>query len=132
MMDCLFCKIIAGDIPSKMVYSDSDVVAFLDIAPVNDGHVLVVPRKHSVDLLDMDDSTVSKVFLAAKKVAAKVVIGVGASGFNLGMNNGKVSGQVVFHSHVHIMPRFEGDGYKLWNGKPYSSGEMEKVFEKIK
>ncbi|PIN86035.1 HIT family protein [Candidatus Woesearchaeota archaeon CG10_big_fil_rev_8_21_14_0_10_44_13] len=131
MTDCIFCKIIKGEIPCLRIYEDKDVLAFLDIAPVNRGHALVIPKKHYADFTDMPDEAVKQVFVAAKKVADGVMKGVNANGFNLGMNNRKVAGQLVMHAHVHIMPRFEGDGFKLWEGKKYLEGEAKKVMESI-
>ena len=127
MPDCIFCKIIKGEIPSHKVYEDKKVFAFLDINPVNIGHVLVVPKNHSLDLSEMTDQDIKDVFLAAKKIADAVMKGTGAAGFNLGMNNKKAAGQLVMHSHLHIIPRFEGDGLKHWPGKKYAESEAERI-----
>ncbi len=133
MDDCLFCKIIKGEIPSAKIYEDDDVFVFLDIAPVNPGHALVVPKKHSIDLLDMEDETVKKVFVAVKKVSKAVLEGVDAEGINVAMNVKPAAGQLVMHSHVHIMPRFDNDGLKLWKGKKYKEEEqMNKIQERVK
>lgn len=130
--DCIFCKIVKGELPSYKIYEDDDVLAFLDIMPINPGHTLVIPKAHYADLFAMPEDQVSGVFSAAKKVAKAVIRGVGADAFNLGVNNGKTAGQVVFHAHIHIMPRFPDDGHKLWPGKKYGEGEAEKVREKIR
>ena len=131
MDDCLFCKIVKGEIPCAKVYEDDDIMAFLDIAPVNKGHTLVIPKKHYVDFLDMPDDIVQKLFTATKKITKAVVEGVKADGFNFGMNNKKAGGQLVMHAHLHIMPRFNDDGLKLWEGHPYNEGDMDKVKEDI-
>lgn len=132
MNDCIFCKIIKNEIGAAKVYEDSDTLAFLDITPVNPGHVLVIPKTHSENLHEIPDETLSKLAIVVKKIATNVKKAMRADGINIGMNNGKAAGQVVPHAHIHVMPRFEGDGYKLWHGKTYSQGEMEEVAEKIK
>ena len=131
-MDCVFCKIIAGEIPAYKVYEDDDVLAFLDITPVNPGHTLVIPKRHYDDLLGLPEAEAARLIGVVKKIAPAVVAGVGAAGFNLELNNGPVSGQLVNHVHWHIVPRYEGDGRELWQGRSYEAGEAEKVREKIK
>ena len=131
MTDCIFCKIIKGEIPSFKVYEDRNVFAILDINPVNKGHVLVVPKNHSLDLSDMADDDIKNLFIAAKKIANAVMKATGAHGYNLGMNNRKAAGQLVMHSHLHIIPRFEDDGLKHWPAKKYAEGEAEKVKQDI-
>jgi histidine triad (HIT) family protein len=131
MQDCIFCKIIKGEIPSFKIYEDNKVFAFLDIAPVNKGHVLVLPKNHSIDFSDMADEDIKAVFVAAKKIANAVMKATGAQGYNLGMNNKKAAGQLVMHSHLHIIPRFNEDGLKHWPGKKYAEGEAEKTKKEI-
>ncbi|MFH0779418.1 MAG: HIT family protein [Parcubacteria group bacterium] len=133
MTDCLFCKIIAGEIPSEKVYEDEDVFAFLDIKPVNLGHALVVPKKHCANLLDVDPETLKKTIAAIPKIAKAVMSAFDYQAFNLGVNNGALAGQLVAHLHFHIIPRKEGDGHLLFPGKPYASAEeMKNVGEKIR
>ena len=132
MSECIFCKIIAGQIPSFKIYEDDKVLAFLDINPVNPGHTLVVPKNHAADLIDASEEDVIELIRAVKKLAPAIIKGAGAEGFNLGVNNGGVAGQVVNHLHFHIMPRFSGDGHKLWSGKPYGENEAQQILEKIK
>ena len=129
---CIFCKIIAGEIPAYKVYEDDDVLAFLDITPVNSGHTLVIPKKHYPNLLELPEEMACKIVSIIKKITPAILAGVVAKDFNLGLNNGKLSGQVVDHLHWHIMPRFEGDGYDLWHGKSYGEGQAEEVLRKIK
>jgi histidine triad (HIT) family protein len=131
MTDCIFCKIIKGEIPSYKIYEDDKVIAFLDIVPVNKGHTLIIPKKHSLDLTDMEDEDVCALFKTAKKLAPAILKATGADGFNMGMNNRKAAGQLVMHSHLHIMPRFSNDGLKLWEGKKYEEGEADKIKESI-
>lgn len=131
MDDCIFCKIIKGEIPCQKVYEDDKVFCFLDINPVNPGHTLVVPKTHSKQLLQMDDSDVAEVFQCAKKIAAAVVTGVGADGFNIGMNNEAAAGQAVWHAHVHVIPRFGNDGLRHWPGKPYQDNQAKEIQDRI-
>lgn len=132
MSDCVFCKIIAGEIPAYKVYEDDDVLVFLDITPVNPGHTLVIPKRHYDDLLELPEVEAARLIGIVKKIAPAILTGVGAAGFNLKLNNGPVAGQVVSHVHWHIVPRFSDDGRKLWSGQSYEAGEAEKIAEKIK
>lgn len=123
MSDCLFCKIIAGGIPSAKVYEDDNVFAFLDINPVNPGHTLVIPKEHHPRLSDTPADVAADIMRVVPKIMKAVMKAVDASACNIGVNNGELAGQVVEHTHLHIMPRFEGDGYDIWHGKPYESDE---------
>ncbi|OHA21497.1 MAG: HIT family hydrolase [Candidatus Taylorbacteria bacterium RIFCSPHIGHO2_01_FULL_51_15] len=131
MTPCIFCKIIKGELPCTKVYEDADVLAFLDIKPVNPGHTLVIPKRHYVSIHDMPDELVGKVAIVAKKVA-DAILRIGSKGVNIGMNNGEAAGQVVFHAHVHIMPRYGKDKFSLWVGKEYDGNERQVVAERIK
>lgn len=129
---CIFCKVISGEFPSTKVYEDDSVVAFLDINPVNPGHTLVVPREHFATMLKTPDEVLDKLILAVKKLTPAILKAVGSNGFNLGVNTGGVAGQVVFHTHFHIMPRLPDDGHALWGARVYAEGEKEKIGEKIR
>lgn len=130
--NCIFCKIINKEIPSDIVYEDSDVVAFLDIHPVTRGHALVVPKKHSQDLTDTDEETIKNFFVTAAKVAQAVSKAVNAAGFNFSVNNGAASGQIIFHLHVHIIPRFASDNLKPWPHSEIEPKTRAEIAEKIK
>ncbi len=132
MKDCLFCKIIKGETPSTKIYEDDDSYAFLDISPVNSGHVLLVPKKHSRNLFDTDDETLRQLAPTLKKLTNAIKAGTNADGINIHINNEPAAGQVIFHLHMHIIPRYPNDGLRLWKGKEYSEGETEEVAEKIK
>jgi histidine triad (HIT) family protein len=132
MTDCLFCKIIAKQIPSDIVYEDENVFAFLDINPVNPGHALVVPKKHSQDLLDADPQSLQSLIVGTQKVAQAITKALGISGFNFMQNNGAVAGQVVKHLHFHIIPRNPTDGLELWHGKKLAEGESALLAKKIR
>lgn len=131
MQDCLFCKIVRKELPAQIVFENDAVVAFLDIKPVNPGHVLVVPREHSHDFISTSDEILCEVAVVAKRVGQAVIQALWAGGFNIGVNNGRMAGQLVDHMHLHVMPRFENDGYGLWHGKAYKEGEMEGVAKKL-
>lgn len=132
MNDCLFCKIINGEIPSSKVYEDNEIIAFLDIMPTNPGHTLVVPKKHGKDIFEIDEDLLGKLAIAVKKIAKAVMQATKATSFNLILNNGATAGQVIPHFHFHIVPRHEKDGYHHWKGKEYAEGEMRAMAEKIK
>ena len=114
MADCIFCKIIAGEIPSSKVYEDNQVVAFLDISQVTPGHTLVVPKQHFRNLLEMDADSSSQLFARVPDIARKVMKATGAAGMNIINNNEEIAGQTVFHTHVHLAPRYEEtDGLQI-------------------
>ncbi|MBW2984017.1 HIT family protein [Candidatus Woesearchaeota archaeon] len=130
--NCIFCKIVKGDIPCAKIFEDDKVVAFLDIAPANKGHALIVTKKHYENLLDVSDEVLWDLMNKAKKIARAMSSAIGAEGFNILMNNKKVAGQLVPHAHVHIIPRFKGDGIKLnWKTKKYKDKEIGVFKEKI-
>jgi histidine triad (HIT) family protein len=131
MDSCIFCKIIKGEIPSSKIYEDEQVLAFLDIGPVNKGHTLVIPKQHHETLMDIPDEILKQVIVVVKKACKAVKKGVKAEGISLGMSNYKSAGQVVPHAHFHIMPRFSEDRLKLWPQGKYEEGEMEVFREKI-
>jgi len=132
MNDCLFCKIINGEISSDKVYEDDDTLAFLDINPVNNGHTLVIPKKHYKNLYETPDDVLCKLMVVVRKLVTSIKSSLNADGVNIIMNNDSAAGQVIFHSHIHIIPRFKEDGFKHWIGKPYKEGKAKDVAEKIK
>ncbi|MEK7139899.1 MAG: HIT family protein [Patescibacteria group bacterium] len=129
---CIFCEIIAGAIPAAVVYEDEESIAFLDITPINQGHVLVVPKHHSRNIFDARHETLAPLMRSVQKIAHAVRAGTGAEGINIHMNNESAAGQAVFHTHIHIIPRFHEDGIIMWKGHPYSDGEMQKLATQIK
>ncbi|MBI4257467.1 MAG: HIT family protein [Thaumarchaeota archaeon] len=131
-MDCVFCKIIEGKIPANKVYENGQSIAFLDINPVNKGHTLVVPKQHFVDLFAVPQPVLHDMIDAVQKVAQAVKNGVHAEGINIGMNNGGAAGQVVFHAHMHVIPRSGDDGLRHWPSKKYADGEITAVEKTIR
>ena len=129
---CIFCKIIRGELPSYKVYEDEHTLAFLDIKPVNAGHTLVVPKKHSHNIFDIAPEDWAALTEAARVISIAIEKALGADGVNIAMNNREHAGQVVDHPHLHIIPRFKGDGLKLMPQRNYSEGEAEPVAEKIR
>jgi histidine triad (HIT) family protein len=132
MPDCIFCKIARNELPSFKVYEDEKTLAFLDIHPVHAGHVLVIPKEHTANIFDISPDSWSAVQETVRKVAAALEKAVSADGVNLMMNNREHAGQVVDHAHVHLIPRFKGDGLKLWPHKEYKGDEAQTVLETIR
>lgn len=109
-MDCLFCKIVAGEIPCHKVYEDENTLAFLDIHPHAKGHTVVIPKKHAATIWDINTETFELVAAGLQTAAGKVQDTLQPDGMNIGINNGKAAGQAVGHMHWHILPRWNGDG----------------------
>ncbi|MBI2581316.1 HIT family protein [Candidatus Woesearchaeota archaeon] len=131
--DCIFCKIIEGGLPAYKVYEDTNVMAFLDIFPIHPGHVLVVPKRHYTDIFDTPEKDLQNVIAAAKKISPAVMKATNADAINIGMNNRPASGQVVMHTHLHVIPRYKDDGLKTWPQRPYNNdAEKEHVAAAIK
>ena len=123
--DCLFCKIVAGDIPSTRVYEDERTIAFMDINPGSRGHLLVIPRAHSTDLLEIEPEDLSAVAAAAQTMARRVKDALGADGVNLINSCGAKAWQTVFHFHMHVIPRYDGDTLRLpWQPAPGDRDEI--------
>ncbi len=132
MKDCIFCKIVQSKIPCTKVYETEKILAFLDISPVVKGHTLIIPKEHVVNILDMPGGLAPELQEAIQKVGRGLIEGLKADGFNLGMNNFEAAGQLVMHAHYHLIPRFAGDGLKLWPQNSYESNdEMQNVVKNI-
>ena len=131
MDECIFCKIIKGEIPSNKVYENKNFFAFLDIGPVNKGHTLVIPKKHYKNLLDMPEEELKGYMETIQKVSNAVKKGVNAEGISINMSNESAAGQVVMHAHFHLIPRFKDDGLRLWPQGRYKEGEADKIKDKI-
>ena len=120
MEHCIFCEILAGRQPVSLVYRDERCAAFLDIRPVNPGHLLVVPIRHAADLAELDEEDGAQLFRVARRLAAALRrSGVRCEGVNLFLADGVVAGQEVFHVHLHVVPRYAGDGFGLRFGPDY-------------
>lgn len=113
MEDCLFCKIVAGELPATIVDSDERTIAFMDIAPATRGHALVIPRAHARNLLEIDPEDLAACAIAAQRLAQRMPERLGAEGVNLLNSCGAIAFQTVFHLHIHVIPRYAGDGVRL-------------------
>ena len=124
-MDCIFCAIVAGDIPATIVYEDEDVLAFMDIAPINPGHTLIIPKQHYRNIYDIPAEVGGKIMQTAVSLAKAIRTALNTDGLNLVQSNEAAGFQTVFHFHLHLIPRWEGDPIRLpW--RP-SEGDMEEI-----
>lgn len=131
--NCLFCKIAKGDIPSATVYEDRSFRVFMDVNPASRGHCLIVPREHFDNIYDLDGETAGRLFSLATGIARALKKALGCDGINIVSNNGAAAGQTVMHFHLHLIPRFEGDGVGLlWKPREVSQEELEELRMKIK
>jgi histidine triad (HIT) family protein len=124
--DCIFCKIVAGEIPSTRVHEDDRTVAFMDVNPGTRGHLLVVPKAHAADVHSIDDEDLAAVARTARDVAGRIRDRLGADGVNIIQNNGRAAWQTVLHYHVHVLPRYKGDPIELpWVPAPGDEDEIK-------
>ena len=131
--DCIFCRIISGEIPSTTIYENSKFKVIMDIAPANKGHVLILPKEHYDNIYDIDTATAGELFELAAMTARALKSVLDCDGMNILQNNGPVAGQTVFHFHMHIIPRYEGDTVNIgWKELSYEDGEMEQLREAIR
>lgn len=131
--DCVFCRILKGEIPCTKVYEDDLVLAFLDIAPYNPGHTVIIPKDHQVSSTVLGEEYLAAIMKVAPKIGAALMRATGGEGFNLVLNNGRVAGQVVPHVHMHVIPRFADDKVVMSGSSISYSGaeEMNQLLEKI-
>ena len=131
--DCVFCRIVAGQIPSTRVYEDADALAFMDIGQVNPGHVLVAAKAHAENIYALDDGAAGAAFRAAARVARAIRDAFSPAGLSVYQANGKAAGQTVFHFHIHLVPRHDGDGMALsWPVKNPPRERLEEYAAKIR
>jgi histidine triad (HIT) family protein len=130
--NCIFCKILAGDLPATIVDEDERTISFLDIAPATRGHALVIPREHASDLLRVDDADLHAVTSASRRLAGRLKERLGADGVNLLNSCGAAAFQTVFHFHVHVIPRYDGDPLRLpWTPTPGDPDEIAAVAREL-
>ncbi|MFH0808942.1 MAG: HIT family protein [Pseudomonadota bacterium] len=132
MERCIFCDIVRGNAAAERIYEDQDILAFLDINPVNPGHALVIPRDHHETYLDLPDALLAPLGMALRRVAAAVLRTTGAGGLNLVMNNYRAAGQLVPHVHWHVVPRHPDDGLRHWPGRPAGATELSDMAKRIR
>ena len=130
--NCIFCKIVAGELPASIVDEDERTVSFMDINPATRGHALVIPRQHARDLLSVEPDDLAAVALAAARLAERISERLGPTGVNLLNSCGAAAWQTVFHFHVHVIPRYEGDPLRLpWTPTPGDPAEIEAAAQEL-
>ena len=132
--DCIFCKIAAGEIPSKTIYEDEQFRVIMDISPATKGHALILPKEHYPNLYEIPEEVAADAMKLAKKLAKKMTDALQCDGFNLVQNNGEVAGQTVFHFHMHLIPRYKNDGNEdriWWNHLELSEEALEELHQKL-
>ena len=131
--NCIFCKIAAGEIPSATLYEDDDFRVILDLGPASKGHALILPKNHYRNLYDIDDEVASKAIVLAKKMVTKMTDVLGCDGYNVVQNNEEQAGQTVFHFHMHLIPRYKGDGVGLtWTPGELSDEVRDEILKKVR
>ena len=132
MSDCIFCKLAGGEIPTATLYEDDDFRIILDAGPATKGHCLILPKGHYANIYELPDEPASKVFVLAKKTAARLQKALGCDGMNIVQNNGTAAGQTVFHFHMHLIPRWEDDGqHILWKPGKLTDEAKEEILRKF-
>lgn len=131
--DCIFCKLANGEIPSATLYEDQDFRVILDLGPASKGHALILPKEHYRDLYELEDEIAGKALVLAKKMITRLTDILGCDGYNIVQNNGTSAGQTVFHFHIHLIPRYEGDKVGLgWKSGELTDEVREEILFKIK
>jgi len=131
-MDCLFCRIVKGELPSYTIYEDDLCKVILDKFPSTLGHALIIPKNHCTDIYDLDDRSAAHILVVAKKIAHAMKASLQIQGLNLLQNNGAVAGQTVFHYHMHLIPRFEGDAIRVgWDTVAPTEEQFTELIEKL-
>lgn len=130
--NCIFCKLANGDIPTATLYEDDDFRVILDAGPASKGHALILPKEHYKNLYELDDETAAKALVLAKKMITKLTDVLGCDGYNIVQNNGEVAGQTVFHFHIHLIPRYEGDEVGLgWKMGELTDEVRDEILSKL-
>ena len=131
---CIFCKIIAGEIPSRKIYEDEDFQVMLDVSPATKGHALILPKKHYANLYELPEELAGKAMCLAKRMAERMTLLLGCDGFNIVQNNNEVAGQTVFHFHMHLIPRYTADenGEMIWwKAQKFSDEVLDDLAKKL-
>lgn len=133
--ECIFCKIIAGEIPSNTIYEDEAFKVILDLAPAAKGHALILPKEHYADIYEIDEEVAGRAMKLAKKLAIHMTKVLGCDGFNILQNNREAAGQTVFHFHMHLIPRYKAaknNDILVWNHETFSAEEMAEIRDALK
>ena len=133
MENCIFCKIANGEIPAATLYEDEDFRVILDLGPASKGHALILPKSHASNIYELPDELAGKAMILAKKMASKMTDALKCDGFNIVQNNGEPAGQTVFHFHMHLIPRYQGDNVGLtWTPGQLTDEDKEEILAKIR
>lgn len=132
MENCIFCRIANGEIPAATLYEDEDFRVILDLDPASKGHALILPKTHAANIYELPDELAGKAMILAKKMAGKMTAALKCDGFNIVQNNGETAGQTVFHFHMHLIPRYQGDGVGLtWTPGELTEEVRDELLAKI-
>ena len=133
MSECIFCRIANGVIPSATLYEDDDFRVILDLGPASKGHALILPKSHAANIYELPDELAGKAMVLAKKMAGRMTEALECDGFNIVQNNGEVAGQTVFHFHMHLIPRYEGDQVNVtWKPGTLTDEVRDEIIGKLK
>ena len=133
MDNCIFCKIANGEIPAATLYEDEDFRVILDLGPASKGHALILPKAHASNIYELSDDMAAKAMVLAKKMASAMTEALKCDGFNIVQNNGECAGQTVFHFHMHLIPRYNGDTVGItWKPGELTDEDKEEILSKVK
>ena len=133
MENCIFCKIANGEIPAATLYEDSDFRVILDLGPASKGHALILPKAHAANIYELPDETAGKAMILAKHMATRLTRELKCEGFNIVQNHGEIAGQTVFHFHMHLIPRYQGDNVGItWKPGKLTDKDREEILAKFK
>ena len=132
MNECIFCKIVNGEVPSHKVWEDQNVLAFLDLNASTRGHTLVIPKKHHENIFDISEEEMANIGVGAKKVADLLKKNLNCDGINLVNSNGEVAQQEIMHYHIHVIPRYQGENYKIKFGSEFKDEDLQKTAKEIR
>ena len=131
--NCIFCKLANGEIPTATLYEDDEFRVILDLGPATKGHALILPKQHYANVYEIDEEVAGRAFKLAKKMVTKLTEVLGCDGYNIVQNNGEAAGQTVFHFHMHLIPRYEGDQVGLtWKPGELTDEMKEEILSKVK
>lgn len=133
MENCIFCKIANGEIPAATLYEDENFRVILDLGPASKGHALILPKSHAANIYELSDEMAAKAMILAKKMATAMTAALKCDGFNIVQNNGECAGQTVFHFHMHLIPRYKGDGVGLtWTPGELNDEVRDEILKKVR
>ena len=131
MENCIFCQIVAGEIPAKKIYEDEHYLAFLSVGPASPGHTIVIPKKHIATFAELESKAAADLMQVVQKLAIEIKAKLNADAFNLGLNNGEIAGQAIPHVHWHIIPRYKNDSLVHWGVDEQAKDQMDEVLARL-